>query len=77
MWSLRAFRFFGEALRQSGILIVGSTGVIWGLVFLNGLGACGIEAAYFTEAVGAPGLLGRVLRIVQSARGGAARCSAT
>jgi phospholipid/cholesterol/gamma-HCH transport system permease protein len=42
--SLRVFRFFGEALRQSGILIVGSTGVIWGLVFINGLGPCGIQA---------------------------------
>ena len=28
----RVFRFFGEALRQAGILIVGSTLVIWGLV---------------------------------------------
>jgi len=58
VWSLRAFRFFGEALRQSGILIVGSTGVIWGLVFINGLGPCGIQAAYFTEAVGTPGYSG-------------------
>ena len=54
VWGLRVFRFFGEALRQSGILIVGSTAVIWGLVFFAGLGTCGIEAAYFTEATGTP-----------------------
>jgi phospholipid/cholesterol/gamma-HCH transport system permease protein len=56
--SLRVFRFFGEALRQSGILIVGSTAVIWGLVFFIGLGACGIEAAYFTESTGTPNYAG-------------------
>jgi phospholipid/cholesterol/gamma-HCH transport system permease protein len=55
---LRVFRFFGEALRQSGILIVGSTAVIWGLVFFAGLGTCGIEAAYFTEATGTPNYSG-------------------
>jgi len=27
----RVFQFFGEALRQTGILILGSTIVIWGL----------------------------------------------
>ena len=48
VWGLRVFRFFGEALRQAGILIVGSTVVIWALVFLMGLGACGIGGAYFT-----------------------------
>jgi phospholipid/cholesterol/gamma-HCH transport system permease protein len=58
VWSLRVFRFFGEALRQAGILIVGSTGVIWGLVFINGLGPCGIQAAYITVAAGAPGYSG-------------------
>src|SRR5881275_3165163 len=41
---LRVFRFFGEALRQSGILIVSSTLVIWGLIFITGL-ECGIEGA--------------------------------
>src|SRR5580692_1456981 len=56
--SLRVFRFFGEALRQSGILIVGSTAVIWGLVFLVGLGACGIQAGYFTESTGTPAYAG-------------------
>jgi phospholipid/cholesterol/gamma-HCH transport system permease protein len=52
------FRFFGEALRQSGILIVGSTAVIWGLVAFAGLGTCGIEGAYFTESQGAPAYAG-------------------
>jgi phospholipid/cholesterol/gamma-HCH transport system permease protein len=50
----RVLRFFGEALRQAGILIVGSTLVIWSLVFITGLGPCGIEAAYFNQSVGAP-----------------------
>jgi phospholipid/cholesterol/gamma-HCH transport system permease protein len=51
--SLRVFRFFGEALRQAGILIVGSALVIWGLAFILGL-QCGIEGAYFSRSVGAP-----------------------
>jgi len=55
---LRVLRFFGEALRQSGILIVGSTGVIWGLVFINGLGPCGIQGAYFTQAANSPAYAG-------------------
>ncbi|MFI5037680.1 MAG: ABC transporter permease [Solirubrobacterales bacterium] len=54
VWSLRVLRFFGETLRQAGILIIYSTLVIWGLVFINGLGPCGIEAAYFNQSVGAP-----------------------
>jgi phospholipid/cholesterol/gamma-HCH transport system permease protein len=53
VYSLRVFRFFGEALRQAGILIVSSTIVIWGLVFIIGL-ECGIEGAYFSRSVGAP-----------------------
>jgi phospholipid/cholesterol/gamma-HCH transport system permease protein len=53
VWGLRVFRFFGEALRQSGILIVSSTLVIWGLVFIIGL-QCGIEGAYFDRSVGTP-----------------------
>ena len=68
--ALRVFRFFGEALRQSGILIVGSTGVIWGLVFISGLGLCGVQAAYFTEAAGAPAYGGGV----RGGRGRARRC---
>ncbi len=58
VWGLRVFRFFGETLRQSGILIVGSTAVIWALVFITGLGTCGIEGAYFTQAQGAPAYAG-------------------
>src|SRR5579875_1106198 len=54
---LRVFKFFGEALRQSGILIVGSTLVIWGLVFIVGL-ECGIEGAYFNESTGTPAYSG-------------------
>jgi len=49
----RVFRFFGEALRQAGILILGSAIVIWGLTFILGL-QCGIEGAYFSRSVGAP-----------------------
>jgi phospholipid/cholesterol/gamma-HCH transport system permease protein len=49
----RVLRFFGEALRQAGILILGSTLVIWGLVFIIGL-ECGIEGAYLLRAQGAP-----------------------
>ena len=55
--ALRVFRFFGEALRQAGILIVSSTLVIWGLVFIIGL-QCGIEGAYFNRSQGAPAYSG-------------------
>jgi phospholipid/cholesterol/gamma-HCH transport system permease protein len=58
VWSLRVLRFFGESLRQAGILIVGSTVVIWSLVFLMGLGICGIGGAYFTLSTGAPAYAG-------------------
>jgi phospholipid/cholesterol/gamma-HCH transport system permease protein len=58
VWSLRVFRFFGESLRQAGILILGSTLVIWSLVFITGLGTCGIEGAYFTESTGTPNYAG-------------------
>ncbi|MGA2319562.1 MAG: ABC transporter permease [Solirubrobacteraceae bacterium] len=57
VWSLRVFRFFGEVLRQSGILILSSTLIIWALVFIIGL-ECGIEGAYFNQAVGAPAYAG-------------------
>jgi phospholipid/cholesterol/gamma-HCH transport system permease protein len=57
VYRLRVFRFFGESLRQAGILILGSTIVIWGLVFIIGL-QCGIEGAYFTRAQGAPAYAG-------------------
>jgi phospholipid/cholesterol/gamma-HCH transport system permease protein len=58
VWGLQVLRFFGEALRQAGILIVGSTAVIWALVFLNGLGTCGIAGVYFTQSQGAPSYAG-------------------
>src|SRR6516165_7637146 len=57
VYGLRVFHFFGEALRQSGILIVGSTAIIWTLMFILGL-QCGIEGAYFTAAQGAPAYSG-------------------
>ena len=55
--TLRVLRFFGEALRQAGILIISSTLVIWGLVFIIGL-ECGIEGAYFTYGEGTPAYSG-------------------
>lgn len=58
VWGLRVLRFFGETIRQAGILIIGSTAVIWGLIFLIGLGVCGIEGAYFTQSQGAPSYAG-------------------
>jgi phospholipid/cholesterol/gamma-HCH transport system permease protein len=58
VYGLRVFRFFGESLRQAGILIVGSTIVIWSLVFLMGIGVCGISGAYFTLSTGAPSYSG-------------------
>jgi phospholipid/cholesterol/gamma-HCH transport system permease protein len=57
VYGLRVFRFFGETLRQAGILIISSTLVIWGLVFLVGL-QCGIEGAYFNRSVGVPAYAG-------------------
>ena len=57
VFRLRVFRFFGETLRQAGILIVSSTLVIWGLVFIIGL-QCGIEGAYFNRSVGTPAFSG-------------------
>jgi hypothetical protein len=53
VFNLRVLRFIGEALRQAGILIVSSTLVIWGLIFIIGL-QCGIEGAYLLRAEGAP-----------------------
>ena len=55
--TLKVLRFFGEALRQAGILILSSTIVIWGLIFIIGL-QCGIEGAYFNRSVGAPAYAG-------------------
>ena len=59
----RVFHFFGEALRQAGILILGSALVIWGMVFILGL-QCGIEGAYFNRSVGAPAYAGVFSRLV-------------
>ena len=53
----RVFHFFGETLRQAGILILGSALVIWGMVFILGL-TCGIEAAYLNRQYGAPAYAG-------------------
>ena len=53
----RVIRFFGEALRQAGILILSSALVIWGLLFISGL-TCGIEGAYLLRAQGAPAYAG-------------------
>jgi phospholipid/cholesterol/gamma-HCH transport system permease protein len=57
VYSGRVLRFFGEALRQTGILILGSTMVIWGLAFISGL-TCGIEGAYLNRALGSPAYAG-------------------
>src|SRR3954464_59104 len=57
VWSGKVFRFFGETLRQAGILILSSTIVICGLVFIIGL-QCGIEGAYFTRSQGTPAYAG-------------------
>ena len=57
VFSGRVFHFFGEALRQAGILILGSALVIWGLAFILGL-QCGIEGAYFSRSTGAPAYAG-------------------
>jgi phospholipid/cholesterol/gamma-HCH transport system permease protein len=54
---LRVLKYFGETLRQAGILILSSTLVIWGLVFIIGL-QCGIEGAYFNESTGTPAYSG-------------------
>jgi phospholipid/cholesterol/gamma-HCH transport system permease protein len=57
VYSGRVFRFFGESLRQAGILILGSALVIWGLIFVLGL-QCGIQGAYLLRANGAPAYAG-------------------
>jgi phospholipid/cholesterol/gamma-HCH transport system permease protein len=57
VFSGKVFRFLGEALRQSGLLILSSALVIWGLIFIIGL-QCGIEGAYFNRATGSPSYAG-------------------
>jgi phospholipid/cholesterol/gamma-HCH transport system permease protein len=49
----RVLTFIAETVRQAGILIVSSTLVIWGLVFIIGL-QCGIEGAYLLRSEGSP-----------------------
>ena len=49
----KVLRFIAETVRQAGILIVSSTIVIWGLVFIIGL-QCGIEGAYLLRSEGSP-----------------------
>lgn len=57
VFSLRVFRFFGEALRQAGLLIMGSALVIVGLMFIIGT-TCGIESAFFNRSTGSPSYAG-------------------
>jgi phospholipid/cholesterol/gamma-HCH transport system permease protein len=53
VYSGRVFKFFGESLRQAGILILGSAVIIWAFVFILGLN-CGVIGAYFSRSIGAP-----------------------
>ena len=57
VFSGRVLRFFGESLRQGGILILGSALIIWAFVFILGL-QCGLQGAYFNRSIGAPSLAG-------------------
>jgi phospholipid/cholesterol/gamma-HCH transport system permease protein len=57
VYSGRVFRFFGEGLRQAGILIFGSALIIWAFIFILGL-QCGVQGAYFNRSIGAPSLAG-------------------
>jgi phospholipid/cholesterol/gamma-HCH transport system permease protein len=57
VYSGRVFRFFGESLRQAGILIFGSALIIWAFVFILGL-QCGLQGAYFIRSIGAPSQAG-------------------
>jgi phospholipid/cholesterol/gamma-HCH transport system permease protein len=57
VYSGRVLKYFGESLRQAGILILGSALVIWAFVFILGL-QCGLQGAYFNRSIGAPSLAG-------------------
>lgn len=57
VYRLRVMKFFGEALRQAGILVTGSVLIVLGLVFILGL-ECGIEGAYASRQIGAPSVSG-------------------
>lgn len=58
VWSGRVLHFFGEAVRQAGILILSSAMVLWIQSFIIGLSTCGIEGAYFGQSQGAPAVAG-------------------
>ena len=56
--SLRGvWRYSGEALRQTGILIAGSTWVVVGLMFVIGA-QCGLFSSFFSKSFGASGAVG-------------------
>jgi phospholipid/cholesterol/gamma-HCH transport system permease protein len=57
VYSGRALIYFGEAIRQAGILIFGSALIVWAFVFILGL-QCGIQGAYFFRAQGVPSYAG-------------------
>jgi len=57
VFSGRVLRFFGESVRQAGILIFGSALIIWAFVFILGL-QCGIQGAYLFRAQGVPSYAG-------------------
>ena len=57
VYSGRVLRFFGEGIRQAGILILGSALIIWVVIFILGL-QCGLQGAYFFRAQGAPAYAG-------------------
>jgi phospholipid/cholesterol/gamma-HCH transport system permease protein len=57
VYSGRVLPYFSEALRQAGILILGSALIIWAFVFILGL-QCGLQGAYFFRAQGVPGYAG-------------------
>ncbi len=57
VYSGRVMRFFGESMRQAGILVLGSALIIWAFVFILGLN-CGVIGAYFVRSQGAPALSG-------------------
>ncbi len=57
VFSGRVLQFFGESLRQAGILILGSALIVWAFVFILGL-QCGLIGAYFSRSIGAPGNAG-------------------
>lgn len=57
VYSGRVGKFFGESLRQGGILILGSAVIVWGFIFILGLN-CGVIGAYFVRSYGVPGYAG-------------------